>query len=75
MLNVLLTCLAPTVGRRHCTTLILLAQKNCIESRIASRGNWPSSGRQASENVATARDNLWATLHRVSIAPAHNIVR
>jgi hypothetical protein len=39
MLNILLACLVPTVGRRHCTTLILLAQKDCIESRIASRGN------------------------------------
>jgi hypothetical protein len=52
-----------------------LAQKSRIESRIASRGNHTPAGCQASENIALTRDDGLTMLRRVSVTPAHNIVR
>jgi hypothetical protein len=52
-----------------------LAQKSRIESRIASRGNHTLGGCQASEDIALTRDDGLTMLRRVSLTPAHNIVR
>jgi hypothetical protein len=51
-----------------------LAQKSCIESRIASPGNRTLGGGQASENIALTRDDVLAKLHCISITAAHNVV-
>src|SRR5215510_9502664 len=52
----------------------LLAQKNRIESRIASPRNRTPGCCQASENIALARDDVLAKLRCVSITASHNIV-
>jgi hypothetical protein len=65
--------LSGSISWCYCTTL--LALENCIQSRIASRGNRTSGGCQAPENIAATRDNLLATLYCVSFTAAHNMVR
>jgi hypothetical protein len=52
-----------------------LAQENCIESRIASRGNHASRGCQTSKNVALTPDDALAKLHSIFITHSHNMVR
>ena len=49
-------------------------RKNCIESRMALRGNHTLGGSQASENIALTCGDGLAVLHCISIAATHNIV-
>jgi hypothetical protein len=55
--------------------ILFAAQENCIESRIASRGNHASRGCQTSKNVALTPDDALAKLHSISITHSHNMVR